>query len=392
MSSAEAAVSLSADALLEEASARTGLENFGDEHFQAPMRLLLKSLDKEANLHAAGRALMRERIIGLLVNRLRTEDYFHRCPEIAEEKICAPIFIAALPRTGTTMLHRFIASDPRMYAVLWYECRQPAPLPDSEGAKKDPRIVQAEEEVRLMLKTYPGLDAIHPMDPVGPDEDIMLKEHAFCSGMPESMADVPAYNDWELHADHTPAYQYLKRILQFLQWQKKRSGQHRERWVLKAPEHMGHVDKVLKVFPDAVILQSHRDPLQTIPSISSMIHSAWCAYTEQPSKHRVGTVWGGRFWEFLHRCMKLRESLPAERFLDLYYRDTLQDPLQAVQRVYAYIGMGLTEDARQKMSKWQEANRRETRETHRYTLEEYGFSADEIKRRFAAYREQYLPD
>ncbi len=393
MSSAETEVSLATDSLLEEASVRTGLEDFGDKDFREPMRLLLQSLDQEANLHAVGRGLMRERIVGLLVNRLRTEDYFHRHPEIEEEEIRAPLFIAALPRTGTTMLHRFIASDPRMYAVLWYECRQPAPLPDSEQTKKkDPRIVQAEKEVRLMLETYPGLDAIHPMDPVGPDEDIMLKEHAFCSGMPESMADVPTYNDWELHADHTPAYQYLKRLLCFLQWQKKQTGQQRERWVLKAPEHLGHVDTILKVFPDAVILQSHRDPLQTIPSISSMIYSAWCAYTEHPDKHRVGAVWSGRFRDFLHRSMELRKSLPAESFLDLHYRETLQDPFQAVQRVYTHIGMDLTEDARQKMTEWREANQREARETHHYTLEEYGFSEEGIKSSFSAYREQYLLD
>ena len=392
MSSAETTVSLAADSVLAEASARTGLEDFGAEDFREPMQLLLQSLDQEANLHAVGRGLVRERIIGLLINRLRTEDYFHRHPEIEEEEIRAPVFIAALPRTGTTMLHRFIASDPHMYAVLWYECRQPAPLPGSEKAAKDPRIVQAEEEVRMMLKTYPGLDAIHPMDPVGPDEDIMLKEHAFCSGMPESMADVPTYNDWELHADHTPAYQYLKRVLRFLQWQKKQSGQQGERWVLKAPEHLGHVTTILKIFPDATILQSHRDPLQTIPSISSMIYSAWCAYTDNPDKHRVGAVWCERFRNFLHRCMEARKTLPAEHFLDLRYKETLHDPFHAVQQVYEHIGMAFTEDAKQKMAEWREANRREAREAHHYTLGEYGFSEEEIKHSFSAYRQQYLLD
>jgi len=379
--------------LLQGARERSGgLGNFGAEDFRTPLELLLRSLNEEAGLHEQGQNLMRERLVGLLLNRLRIEDYFQRQPEIGEEAIQAPIFIAALPRSGTTMLHRFIASDPRMYAVLWYECRNPAPLPGSESAALDPRIVSAEEEVRMMLANYPGLDAIHPMDPVGPDEDIMLMEHGFCSGMPLSMANVPSYNDWEMQADYAPVYRYLKKLLQFLQWQKKARGERGERWILKAPEHLGHLEALFEVFPDALLVQSHRDPLQTIPSIASFVYSAWAAYTEQPDKHVAGRFWRQRFREFLHRCMQARREMPGGRFLDVWYRDALSDPFGVAEKVYAHAGMSINEEAQQVMEEWRARNRREKRAAHEYSLEEYGFSEEQIRSEFAEYRRRYIDD
>ncbi len=385
---------LRSEELLQEAREQSaGLENFGDEDFRAPLDLLLHSLNEEAGLHEQGQDMMRQRLVGLLLNRLRIEDYFQRHPEIREETIRAPVFIAALPRSGTTMLHRFIASDPRMYAVLWYECRNPAPLPGSDSATKDPRIVSAEEEVRMMLQTYPGLDAIHPMDPVGPDEDIMLMEHGFCSGMPQSMANVPSYNNWEMQqADYLPVYRYLRKLLQFLQWQKKARGERGERWILKAPEHLGHLEALFEVFPDAVLVQSHRDPLQTIPSIASFVYSGWVAYAENPDKHAAGRFWCARFREFLHRCMKARQEMPGERFLDVWYRDALQDPFGVAEKVYAHAGMSINEEAQQVMEEWRERNRRENRAAHEYSLEEYGFSDEQIRSEFAEYRRRYIEE
>ena len=143
-------------AVLGEARRRTGLEHFGDPAFQEPLRRLLHSLEHEAALHEIGRLTWFERVVGVLVNRLRTEDWIARHPEILAERIEQPVVIVGLPRTGTTMLHRMIASDPSVLSLRWYESRNPAPFPDSEGAARDPRIEDAEREVAMMLETVPG--------------------------------------------------------------------------------------------------------------------------------------------------------------------------------------------------------------------------------------------
>ena len=379
---------LDPDWLLAEAARRADTDDFGeDRSFLEPMRVLADAISR-AGLHENGRAAASERLVNLLVDRLRTEWYFRRHPEIRDEEIVAPVVIAALPRTGTTMLHRFIASDPRMYAVLWYECRYPVPLAgDASGT--DGRIARATEEVREMLASYPGLDAIHPMDPVGPDEDIMLLEHAFLSGMPQSMYDVPDYIALERAVDHEPAYRYLKRMLQFLQWQKKRAGQHRQQWTLKSPEHLGYVEVLLKVFPDATVVQSHRDPMQTIPSLSSMVLSSWAAFADAPDAERVGRQWLERLADFMRICMAARERQP-ERFVDIWYRDTVEDPFSVAERVYRAIGQEISEQARGEMARWREENRREQRAAHEYSLAQFGLTEAQVAKDFEAYRETYI--
>lgn len=378
--------------VIEEAQQQSGLEDFGNNDFEAPLKLLLSSLREEADLHEQGCITMHERIVKLLLNRLRIESYFRRYPEINDEVIKAPIFIAAMTRTGTTMLHRFLASDPKNYAVLWYECRNPAPLEDSSSSKEDQRIALAQQEIQYMLKNYPGLDAIHPMDACAPDECIMLLEHTFCSGMPLAMSNVPSYNQWEHHTDHSYAYEYYKRILQFLQWQKKRAGLGNEdsRWVLKAPEHLGHIDIIFKLFSDATIIQSHRTPEKTIPSISSMIYSGWCAHQTEPNKQLIGQLWMQRLLDFSNHCQALRDERGSDAFIDLWYEDLINEPQQQAQKIYAALNMELDQNAKQAMDAWREANKREKRAQHQYSLEEYHLSSELLNQKFSGYIKEYL--
>ena len=235
--------------LLDEAQRRAGSSDFGDPAFHEPMQRLLHALEREAELHEQGRLGQLERIVGLLVNRLRTEEHVRRHPEILEQRIRAPIVIVGLARTGTTMLHRMLASDPRLHALLWYESRQPAPHPGAEASAPDPRIADAEREVEAMLGASPDLIAAHPMDALAPDEEIMLVEHAFLSTNPEAFCRIPSFAAWREAQDLTPGYAYLDRLLRFLQWQKRRRGEAGERWILKTPFHLGHMDALFRAFP-----------------------------------------------------------------------------------------------------------------------------------------------
>ena len=188
------AIALDLPSALAEASRRSGgLEDFGDPAFHEPLRRLLAALDAEAGLHEAGRVAQFERTVGLLVNRLRTEEAIRRHPEILDERIEDAIVIVGLMRTGTTMLHRMTASDPRLHALLWYEARNPAPFPDADPAGPDPRIADAEREVEAMLGASPDLIAAHPMDAHAPDEEILLLELAFFSTNPYAFCSIPGW-------------------------------------------------------------------------------------------------------------------------------------------------------------------------------------------------------
>lgn len=385
----EMETSLDEQSILDDARRKAGLDDFGDESFREPLRVLLGALDGEAGLFDFGRAAQRGRIVDLLVNRLRVEDAFRRRPEIAAEEIGAPIVIVGLPRTGTTFLHRTLAQDPRFFSARWFECRYPAPFPGDVLGADDPRIAQAKAEVQAMLDASPALAAIHPLDAMAPDEEILLLEHSFLSTVPESAANVPSYGRWLDAHDQTPGYRYLRKLLQFLQWQKKRSGQRAERWVLKTPHHLGYADVLLDVFPGALIVQTHRDPLESIPSLASMITTLWVLVAEHVDPRVVGRLWNDKMAAALRRCLAVRDRYP-DRFVDVWYLDAVRDPVAQARRIYEAAGLAFTAEVERAMRDFMATNPREGRPPHQYTLEEFGLTPESIARDFADYRARFI--
>jgi len=385
--------SLDADSILAEATRRTGLDDFGDASFQEPMRRLLAAMEVEAGLHDVGRATQRERVIGLLVNRLRGEAAYARHPEIADEVLERPVVIVGLARTGTTMLHRMLAANPAFLSLRWWESRHPAPF-DVEGrtpASGDPRITAAEEEVRAICEAAPEIVAAHPLDAHAPDEEIMLLEHSFFSTNAEAYVDVPSFSRWLDAQDQRPGYAYLARLLRLVQWQKRRRGEPGRRWVLKTPHHLGFMDLLFDTFPDAFVIQTHRDPVQTIPSLASLVHTIRSTGTDAVDAHALGRHWSDRMRRALDACMDFRARHP-ERFMDLDYRALVEDPLAAVARIHAFVDEPLPESARKSMLEWAEENARDRRPIHHYTLDRFGFSEVGLARDFQRYRTRFLAD
>jgi Sulfotransferase family len=382
---------LDADSLLAEARRRTGLSNFGDESFLVPLRMLVRAMEDEAALHAAGRAAQSERLVVLLVNRLLAEELIRRHPEILQENIQRPFAIVGLPRTGTTMLQRMIATDPRVLALRWWESVHPAPLPGEGDSGTHLRIAAAEQEVAGMLATVPEILTAHPIDAHAPDEELMLLEHSFFSTNSEAYVNVPTFSAWLDAQDQTAGYEYLKRMLQLIQWQKRQRGETGERWVLKSPHHLGFMDLLFTVFPDLQIIQTHRDPIATVPSFASLVHMIRRLGSDRSDPKEVGRQWGQRQHRAIHRAMAVRQS-HEERFLDIRYETLLADRMAQIRRIYQFVGLELTPAVEERMRQWANENAREKRASHRYALEEFGFSEAGIRRDFAAYYQRFLRD
>lgn len=382
-------VDLSVSALVQAAIDSCGVSDFGDESFREPFERLVEALNSEAKLNAVGRYTWHTRILNSLRARLLTEAWIARHPEILEETIVAPAVIVGLPRTGTTMLHRIMSSDTRFHAPLWYEVRNPAPELDYQFGQADPRIASAEAEVAAMLEANPELAAIHPMDPVGADEEILLLEHSFYSYVPNAFCDVPSYGRWLATHDNRPGYEYLKRLLQSLQWQKKQRGEQAERWLLKAPHHLHFMQTLLDVFPDAQVIQTHRDPLQTVPSICSFHYNLWIMSSDEADAVRCGEQWADMFARAMNHTLETRHAQPAA-FCDVWYKDTVTKPFEAIAAVYQFLGMPFTDEARSAMEAWQQENRREDRPPHEYTLEQFGFTESGLAGQYGAYRERFI--
>jgi hypothetical protein len=375
-----------------EAEARTGFGDFAGDDFDAPLAVLCGSLDGEAPLSETGRAATRERLIGTLSDRLILQEWVRRHPEIAAEDIGAPVVIAGLPRTGTTLLYRMLSAAEGLAAPLFYEASNLAPAFDWDfRPEHDARRPAAEVAVAAMFEAMPDLASIYPFAAEAPEESIFLYVPAFRSTSQQSNALIPAYDAWFRDADKRPAYAYLRRALQFLQWQRRRSGRHADgvRWLLKTPDHIHGLEALLAEFPGAQIIQTHRDPVQTIPSICSFIRVLHGATVARDDAAEIGQAWSEMFAASMTRALAVRDRHPAA-FLDVQYQDTVAAPRKVAESVFGFIGRPLTEAGWTEMQTWREANKREARPAHDYSLETFGLTAARIEQLFDAYRRRFI--
>ncbi|MDF3932875.1 sulfotransferase family protein [Pseudomonas citronellolis] len=377
--------------LLAEASARAdGLDDFGPGDFREALRVLAEALENEARLSERGRVLLREKLLAQLVNRLVIEDHCKRYPEILEQRIDDPLVIVGLPRTGTTLLQRTLAVDPQFSKAQWWETRYPAPLPGEAIERPSQRIERARAEVAGMIEFLPQLLAIHPLDAEQADEEFMLMEHSFLCAM-DSYVNVPSYTAWLDRQDQAQVYRYLKKTLQFLQWQQARRGvASGRRWLLKSPQHLHTLELLFEVFPGAQVVLTHREPGKTIPSLASFIHTLWQLYSDQADPEVVGEQWNRRMARALRHAMAVRADIPAGRFLDVRFEDTLGDPLGVVEAIYRFAGLDLGPAQREAMARWLADNGREKRAAHQYQPERFGLSEALLRRDYAEYRARHI--
>ena len=377
---------INANEILDQAKSETGLSDLGEPLFFEGLNKLIDSINNEANLNEIGIQAQPIRIQGLLINRLRFEEDLKKFPEILDQEIIAPIVIVGLPRTGSTMTHRLLASDPNHTAMLWWEGRYPALLPGEKRGDIETRMELGKAEVDAVVAASPEALDIHPWDYKGADEEILLLEHNFLSTVPESFMALPSYSEWIEDQDHTLAYEDLKKFIQYLQWQNP--GREKKRWVLKSPHHLGFIDKMISVFPDAKIIQTHRDPIKTVPSFCSMCANLFEPLTTNFDKVFIGKHWSNKLTRALNHCMNISEQHP-DNFLDLEFLNMIKDPIDEMKKIYEFIGEPFGEKTEVAMEAWREENKHEMG-AHKYSLEEYDLTESQINDNFAKYQQKYI--
>ncbi len=377
---------INANEIIDQAKSETGLSDLGEPLFSEGLNRLIDSINNEANLNEIGIQAQPIRIQGLLSNRLRFEEDLKKFPEILDQQIIAPIVIVGLPRTGSTMTHRLLASDPNHTAMLWWEGRYPALLPGEKRGDIETRMELGKAEVDAVVAASPEALDIHPWDYKGADEEILLLEHNFLSTVPESFMALPSYSEWIEDQDHTLAYEDLKKFIQYLQWQNP--GREKKRWVLKSPHHLGFIDKMISVFPDAKIIQTHRDPIKTVPSFCSMCANLFEPLTTNFDKVFIGKHWSNKLTRALNHCMNISEQHP-DNFLDLEFLNMIKDPIDEMKKIYEFIGESFGEITEVAMEAWREENKHEMG-AHKYSLEEYDLTESQINNNFAKYQQKYI--
>lgn len=374
--------SIEAESLYRAAYRRAGSTDFGAWNFAEPLERLLKSYRDEAKLTTLGRITVRELLVSLLDNLLRMEAERTADPKIEQQRIAAPVFIIGLPRTGTTHLHGLLSEDPDNRAPLTWEVMYPA----ATRAPADVARARAQAGTRLdwANRLAPEFMSIHPIAPDLPQECIAITAQVFMSIQFHTTHDVPSYQDWFEEASQDLGFAFHHRFLQHLQ--AKSSG---SRWVLKAPGHLFALEGLLKRYPDARIVHTHRDPLRVMASMASHAAVLRRAFSDHAEPKSIAADWADRWARALDKFLAVRDRAPAQQFLDLRFESIESDPIGTVERVYDFLGRPLTAAARSAMNRFLAANPKNKHGVHRYTLEQFGLNRTTEAARFRSYCERF---
>lgn len=371
--------------LLAAAKRQVPAADFDELFFGEPLERLTQSILTEARLTPLGLTIQRFRLVGALANRLRLDALCRQHPEILATPLPPLLVIAGLQRTGTTMLHRLLASLPDVRAILSWEALNPVPFAGERGDEQRRRIKQAERAEAGLRYLAPEFFAIHPIETHAPEEDILLLDLSFMTQTPEATMHVPSYAAWLEAQDHRPAYAYLRKTLQALQW--LRPGKY---MVLKTPHHMEYLDVLLSTFPQAMVVQTHRDPRKTMASFCSMVAHGRAVFSNHVDPLEVGRHWLRKVDRMISRSIAARQATANQaRCVDVLYAELIRDPEWQIQGILERFGLPWQNQFSQVLRQTRSQNSQHKYGKHSYKLDDFGLCQQQVADRFAAYCRLY---
>jgi len=377
------ALELTPQSLMSTASERTGLHHWGVPGFRERLDVLCAALRTEAELSAAGTAIVFEQLAGNLVNRLRLEALIAEHPEIEEVAIERPIIICGLPRSGTTHLHNLIAADPNIRSLPYWESLEPFPAPgETDDQSRRDRCAAGLE---LLDSTMPEFKRMHEMTVDHAHEEIQLLANDISGMLFETTYQVPTFAAHYKSHDQLPSYLYLKRSLQAVQW--LRGG---TRWVLKSPQHLEQFPTLYAAFPDATFVVTHRDPVEVTRSMVTMVAYGSRMACDHPDPVAIGRYWMHRAEELLNGCLRDRDVLPAEQSIDVRFTDFMADERLTLSAIYELAGQPFGTDVRDAMASFIAEHPRGRHGEVVYDLAAVGLNADNVAQRLLGYRERFV--
>jgi sulfotransferase family protein len=371
---------LRADELVALAQRRTGLTDFGEIPFRAPLHNLLSACSEDANLSLFGRIATRWDIVRFLSNLLRFVDEERRAPGILAQPVAQPIFISGLPRSGTTFLHSLLAEDTANLVPRVWQLIHPYPA-ENPKSKHDHRLRRVARQLRLFGLLAPDFRRMHPIDAASPQECSEITAHVFASLRFDTTYRIPAYRHWLDETGHLEAYRFHKRFLQHLQHQTAAG-----RWVLKCPDHVFALDAIRTVYPGARLVFVHRDPLAVLLSVARLTETLRRPFTRRIDKAEIGRQDSER-WLAATELMiaAAREQRFAEPIFHVHYLDLVANPVGTVAALYGHFGEALHPDAAHRIGRLVEAKPNGGYGAHGSRLEDYGLDAALERERYARY-------
>lgn len=358
-------VPLDLESLIGSAIRNTGLSDFGGDLWRPHFEFVCAALQDEADLNFIGRVAARAHLLNVLEGRLRIEDAYCRHPEIDDEQIREPIFIIGNGRSGTSMLQNLLAEDPANGYLATWEAMYPVPFDERAGDDAGRRIDKADRLIRLWERIVPESTAVHEFSGIVPAECVQIQSYSGLSRWFALLGQIGSYTEYMATADWAPTYLYHKRVLKLLQWYRPR-----QRWLLKSPSHIMRLPLLFTEYADASLLWPHRDPVQAVASFTNLAGTWNWISSDRP---RVAS------WEHLtdpHAAAAMLEKpiewiesgqIPTDRIVNVLYTDLVEDPLGAIESIYAHYGWTLGDPGRAAINTYLSEHPRSARRAHTYS-------------------------
>lgn len=370
------------DDLIAQAQENTRLEEFDSGSYREGLEILVADLNDEA----PGEFFVernRTDIVNALVTRLKVNDYLNKRSELLDRPVARPIFVFGVPRTGTTLLSNLLAADPAHRSPLTWEIDDPVPPPTTATLYTDSRALTRLEEERQFLENVPEAGKYYRMSAIYPYECTFFMLHDFKALLWEGRGKLPNYRDWLFSTDMTSTYQYHKRFLQLLQADAPGT------WNLKMPSHGLWLRTLLKIYPDARLVWTHRDPLAATGSFCSLMSLSHFASTDKIHSEWISENYSWQCAEHATRIMDARVELGHDKIIDVHYADLMRDPISTMRNLYQELGEELTPETEARMKAWLDDNPQEKFGRHEYKLDQFGLKVGDVQGMFERYLSEY---
>ncbi len=377
---------LVADALIEQAMKETGITAFDSDSYREGLDVFVhdfnngiaKGLYTDTGIQRA-----QDDSLHYLRGRLKVSDYVRQHPELLERPIKRPVFVMGVPRTGTTLMSNLLAADPARRSPLTWEIDDPVPPATTATLKTDPRALARLEQERAMLAAMPEAGKYYRGSAIYPNECVFFMAHDFKTLMIESKGILPEYKEFIFGCDMTSAYEYHKKFLQLLQ------SEAPGVWNLKKPSHSLFLEYLFKVYPDARVIWTHRDPFTAAGSLCSLI-----SLSHRMFMGKIDTEWLGQNYpwqcaEHANRIMDFRDRHGEDKIIDVHYADLMVDPIGAMRKLYKQLGDEFTPEAESGIQAWVDDNPQDKFGRHEYKLAQYGLSKEQLEPMFERYLSRY---
>ena len=371
--------------LVEKAQNNTNLTDFGEYNFDEALQVLLNSLNQEARLNALGIYLWEQYLSELLVTRLKVFDYLKKNPNISKHNVHQPIMILGLPRTGSTFLHDLLSLDKKHnHTFTLNELYNPCPSPLPNQSQFEKRRLKSKIAVFFFQSLAPQLKVIHEINSDLPEECFILLERSLVSQSFNIRADIPSYMEWLKTQDFYDVYQHHARQLRILSY-----NFMDKRIILKSPIHLLNLKSLMEVYSGIKLIFTHRDPLKTIPSVSSLYQTIGSIYSDEISPFNTAQSCLEQSLQGIKQLLEHRRSGDNLNYFDVMFLDLIKNPIEIVEQIYRHFNWDLDEEFRFALEKAINHYQKKDKKSHIYSLQSFGLNSSEIAKEFQDYYDYF---